>query len=394
MRDAPTEGPPPTATDWARHDAPSMWRMLAPQETEAHWRHAAGLRKLTELTAIHMARLQVYRDQLAEAWPPEKSPAARTFIARLDYLIGHVRQTHEVAATNYTALTTATTTLDTARTQVAAIHNEYSEKLQARKTYDALIAQTKASQLPGTVIGPPPATDTDLERLNAKARSVMSSLSSTLVLAERQLSSPTPFGMQRREGGPTIQPPPAVPRVTSLEPARRPPNQTTFTQTPQLGTVPALAPDVADQNPQRPLAPKDLATRSVSAAASGRAAGERTTSTQPRGLQPVGPATAYRGTTIPHVAPTGGVIAPSGSKSPTAHRRPEVSSAVIAPRSETPYVAAPIGGPGRARDDGKSAIQQRLAEDQWEVRQGVPSVVLPPAVNVRIDPGPAIGLDR
>ena len=75
-----------SATDWSAHDTPSMWRMLAPQQTEAHWRHVAGLRKLTELTATHMARLQVYRDNLAEAWPPEKSPAARTFIARLDYL--------------------------------------------------------------------------------------------------------------------------------------------------------------------------------------------------------------------------------------------------------------------------------------------------------------------
>ena len=177
MRESPEAGALQTATDWSRHDAPSMWRMLEPQETETHWRNAAGLRKVTELTATHMARLQVYRDQLAEAWPPAKSPAARAFIARLDYLIDHLRVTQEVAATNYTALATATTTIESARKQVATIHAEYSEKLQSRKTYDSLVESTKASQLPGTSLGPSPVTDADLERLNAKARTVMSDLS-------------------------------------------------------------------------------------------------------------------------------------------------------------------------------------------------------------------------
>ncbi|HEV7711227.1 MAG TPA: hypothetical protein VGP16_23770, partial [Asanoa sp.] len=210
MRDTASGAAARSATDWSAHDAPSMWRMLAPQETEAHWRHVAGLRKLTELTATHMARLQVYRDHLAEAWPPEKSPAAHAFIARLDYLIGHVRATHEVAATNYSALSTATLTLDSARTKVASINAEYAAKFQTLKDYDALVESTKVSQVPGTSLGPPPVAAADLERLNAKARTVMADLSHTLVLAQIQFRRPTPYESSAPREDPAFPPRPIL----------------------------------------------------------------------------------------------------------------------------------------------------------------------------------------
>ncbi|HTF07060.1 MAG TPA: hypothetical protein VK659_02690, partial [Asanoa sp.] len=87
MRDNGGGAPGHSATNWFAHDTLSMWRMLEPQETESYWRHVSGLRKMAELTAAHLGRLQRYRDNLAEAWPPERSKASQVFIARLDYLI-------------------------------------------------------------------------------------------------------------------------------------------------------------------------------------------------------------------------------------------------------------------------------------------------------------------
>ena len=190
-------------TNWFAHDTPSMWRMVENQDTDNHWRHVSGLRKITELTSTHLWRLKEYREKLAAAWPPERSPAAAAFVGRLDYLIAHVQQTHDVAAANYTTVMTATSTLQLARGQVRTIHEEWVTKRRQKQDYDDAVAFQMDSQLPGVSLGDPPVTDSDLERLNNKARSVMYDLSSTLLQSQAQLQRPAPYSPGKQIDDPT-----------------------------------------------------------------------------------------------------------------------------------------------------------------------------------------------
>lgn len=398
MRESFDAGRPQTATDWSRHDAPSMWRMLEPQETETHWRNAAGLRKITELTATHMARLQVYRDQLAEAWPPAKSPAARAFIGRLDYLINHVRATHEVAATNYTALTTATTTIESARNQVANIHAEYTEKLQSRKTYDSLVESTRASQLPGTSLGRSPVTDADFERLNARARAVMQDLSHALISAQNQFRRPTPFETERRfERGSSIPPPPARPRVVGLTPPSRAVARPQIAMPPstQSGSAGTTAPSQAETQRRTPhvnRVPPGLGGQASTSALHPQNRQSRD-AIRP---QPATPSIGQGQGVVRQVLQPGGVIRPPGGTSASTEGwRGGLPTGLIAPRSEGQSTMAPFGlTPARAPDDRKSTAERPPPDSHWDSPEGVPPVLLPPVVPTQFDPGPAIGLDR
>ena len=198
MRDDGGGGGGYAGTNWFAHDTASMWRMLENQDTDNHWRHVSGLRKITELTSTHLWRLKEYREKLATAWPPERSPAAAAFVGRLDYLIAHVQQTHDVAAANYTTVSTATSTLQLARGQVKAIHEEWANKRRQKQDYDDAVAFQMDSQLPGVSLGDPPVSDDELERLNNRARSVMYDLSSTLLQSQAQLQRPTPYEPRNR----------------------------------------------------------------------------------------------------------------------------------------------------------------------------------------------------
>ncbi|GIF50222.1 hypothetical protein DFJ67_3026 [Asanoa ferruginea] len=393
MRDTATGSATRSATDWTAHDAPSMWRMIAPQVTDAHWRHVAGLRKLTELTATHMARLQVYRDHLAEAWPPEKSPAARAFIARLDYLIGHVRATHEVAATNYSALSTATLTLDSARTKVASINAEYAAKLATLKDYEDLVEQTKASQVPGTSLGPPPVAAADMERLNVKARTIMTDLSHTLVLAQTQLRRPTPYESSGPREDPALLPKAlsTVPTIPVLEPPSKTAN---FDGVERLGgsashlighdsTLP-----VANQVPEN--SPRAVATASRSVllpTATSMPAVRR----DPKARSAPGLSNSNPTNRSPSALPSGGVIgrmpSSAGPHGSGGTSRPNPPGGVITG-------SQPAHFPQQRGQGSSSSVKRRDPDHPWETRQGVPPVVTPPAINSDFDPGPTIGVER
>lgn len=74
-------------TAWARMSVVDMWLALGNQDTTPHWQVVNGWRKSYELTLQHLAQVQSYRDNLASAWPPEKSTASAAYLGRLDVLI-------------------------------------------------------------------------------------------------------------------------------------------------------------------------------------------------------------------------------------------------------------------------------------------------------------------
>lgn len=175
-----------------------MWACLKDQDTSGQWKQVAGWRKVCDLTLAHLSRLQEYRRGLAEAWPPETNEAARAYIAELDQLIDKVQRTHDAAAANYDALAAATRAIGSTRAELKPIYDEYAAKLQQKQAYEATLADPKAvagSRLPEQ----PPVTDADLERLNVRARGLMTGLSGELQQAQVMLRQPPTKGNARRQ---------------------------------------------------------------------------------------------------------------------------------------------------------------------------------------------------
>jgi hypothetical protein len=410
MRDLDAGAPGHTTTNWQSHDTLSMWRMLEPQQTDSHWRHVSGLRRMAELTAAHVGRLKQYRDNLAQAWPPERSKASQAFIARLDYLIEHVGKTHEVAAANYTTVSTATAAMQAARGDVEKLHAEYMTKLQALKDHENLIQAERASQLPGTSIGPPPVTEADLEGVNMRARKVMSELSTTLVLAHSRLQRPAPYVHRT-----TIEQPPRIlpvvtapPRISaeSVPSGRRPVRQMDALEpqgsrltgqfqtggsdiSPSLARLPArswsgdeIPPKRSDPglNHSRRVEKGGHLINGAAAPSTGAHSFAGTMSSkfgsvvsgngiiESPAITQVGDERVRQG-----VNPAGGVIG--------GHRE---SSNLIG----HPGVGQPP--PPRSRDP----MRRREPDNPWQVREGVPAIVVPPSPPTSFDPGPAIGISR
>jgi hypothetical protein len=210
-------------TNWNAHDTPDMWRQLQNQDTDPYWTHVSGLRKISELTSTHLSRVKEYRDNLATAWPPEKSAASAAFISRLDYLVAHIQQTHDTAVANYTTVSTTAAALMTARHDLKAVYDDYVKVVQQKKDYDEAVSFQLASDLPGTSLGDPPVTADDIETVNNKARVIMFDLSATLTQAQAGLQRPVsykPPTVKRDDttSGGSGGSPPALPLVVALPP--------------------------------------------------------------------------------------------------------------------------------------------------------------------------------
>ena len=95
-------------TNWSSASVMDMWLAVGNQETTPHWESLTGWRKSYELTQQHMTAVKNYRENLATAWPPEKSAASAAYIRRLDDLIEHLQHTYDAAVANYGAFSSAT----------------------------------------------------------------------------------------------------------------------------------------------------------------------------------------------------------------------------------------------------------------------------------------------
>ncbi|WP_412737475.1 hypothetical protein [Krasilnikovia sp. MM14-A1259] len=179
-----------------------MWEAIADQNTEPHYEVVQGWRRTSELTLTHLAAVRTYRDNLAEAWPPERSPASAAYLARLDGLIHDLTETQAAASTNYTTFSTVTLTLNVARTKLEPLYKEYVAnqaslaKWQAER--DAATAASHQSSSPVPTPRPqaspvptaPPIPIDRQEELNNQARSIMYDLSDTVISAQSQLQKP------------------------------------------------------------------------------------------------------------------------------------------------------------------------------------------------------------
>ncbi|WIM95918.1 hypothetical protein ACTOB_008059 [Actinoplanes oblitus] len=187
-------------TDWSMQSVPQMWSMLQNQDGTAHKDLLVTWKKSADLLVDHLSRVKNYRDNLAEAWPPEKSAASAKYLDRLDDLIKHLSDTYHASVQNHHALGAATSALVLARKKLAAIYQEYMANQQELDAY-ALKKQAPTQPLSkwrAITISPPPATESRQLELQLQAQSVMSTLSTDLAEAQLNLATPKLYNPQNR----------------------------------------------------------------------------------------------------------------------------------------------------------------------------------------------------
>lgn len=197
MLDAGGGGGYSGSTNWYNFNTPNMWSTLANQDTEPYWEQVSAWKKTSELSLTHLSRLKQYRDGLAEAWPPEKNEAARAYVERLDYLIEVVQGVYDTSSSNHQTLSNITLAIGEARRKLEPIVREYEEKQRAKKEYE--------DTNPLLAIFKDEVKQSDLDAVDAKARSIMYSLSGELAGAQMQLQKPPPY--TKKVGREEPQPP-------------------------------------------------------------------------------------------------------------------------------------------------------------------------------------------
>ncbi|WP_433231219.1 hypothetical protein ACQP2H_04425 [Micromonospora sp. CA-248260] len=442
-------------TDWQLMDVLSMWACLQDQETQGHWKHVAGWRKVCDLAQAHLRRLQQYRSGLAEAWPPATNDAAKAYLGELDELISRVQHTHDTAAANHDALAAAARAIDSTRPQLKRLHDEYATKLQQKRGYEATLADPKAAM--GSRVVDPPVSDGDLERLNVQARGIMFGLSGELQQAQAMLQKPPSLPPKLPSKDPSnsdaygiTAPPVAIPPIAPIpisgssgtkdrrsSTARRGVPVPPISQGgPVLGTTgvapsqlvntattptPPTTPNPnGGQLPIPPTTPPQGTSNYTEVRNRSNASPIRSSPETSRGVsqkKPTFPAhpngligsTPSIGFTQPptqppprKINPIGGVIGGGAAgTTPTggAGSRPG-GGRQTGGTQIPPFGGGPLGSMGTTSGWGSQSrrpdeIGRHWNPDQpWEVQGGVPPVVRPPDDGGPIDPGPAIGHNR
>ncbi|TWG25796.1 hypothetical protein FHX34_101768 [Actinoplanes teichomyceticus] len=182
-------------TDWMQRTVPQMWAMLAPHDGAAHKDLLLTWKQSADLLVDHLTRVKRYRDNLAEAWPPEKSAASATYLGRLDDLIDHLSATYHATVENHRALGAATSALVSARHRLEAIYREHAANQQE------LADIARKRQTSGEVVGkwrevtltPAAVSESRQMELQLQAQSVMSTLSTDLAMAQLNINNPKPY---------------------------------------------------------------------------------------------------------------------------------------------------------------------------------------------------------
>lgn len=413
-------------TSWATMDVPSMWSMIANQETAPHWEMLKGWRRSYELVLQHMSQVKNYRDNLAAAWPPEKSRASAAYLVQLDVLLDSLQETYDAAVTNYTAFSTATLSLSTTRTQLKQIYDQYTSN---QTKLDEFNAQPNPVQYGKAPLPPrkPPVADNEQEALTIRARALMAGFSTELVQAKMSIVSPTAY---RATPGVTQDPneldnqgfvPPPPPPIVSPQPgaaeAGRPgpslqgqssqaSNTSSSPHQPGLvlgGAHPPAPPPGGNLNsPPNPPQLNSPTTTSPGPLPGGvgpfptPSNGRTGTSNGQLGLR--GPIGMQPSTVRPGVP--GGIIGavpgtpPAPTRGPSSRVNP-VGGVIGAPNQLAQgrigtNVPGLVGGQPQMGD--ASPESKRWDPDNpWQTVSGVPPVLLPTPERP-IDPGPAIGL--
>jgi hypothetical protein len=113
--------------DWAEIEVPGMYAVAKVGEDPESWQQVTAWWDTLELLNFHEEQLRMARDELAEMWPPERSPAATAFITYVDRLLDQLNVAQNDAAANHRALALLLLSLNHAKADMAALNAQFAE---------------------------------------------------------------------------------------------------------------------------------------------------------------------------------------------------------------------------------------------------------------------------
>ncbi|GGK23133.1 hypothetical protein GCM10010124_14570 [Pilimelia terevasa] len=124
---APRPGGPVAdgCTDWSALSVPALWASLADVGDRRGWQQCATWRRAVEGVAVQRERLAACRAALVRRWPPERSPAAAAFVARIDELTRSMTEAEAAGTSTVHGLAGLLEALEEAQRRIAPLHREY-----------------------------------------------------------------------------------------------------------------------------------------------------------------------------------------------------------------------------------------------------------------------------
>lgn len=193
-----------TPTDWSRYDVPAVATMLS-DDYDHVWDQVLAWYTAHESICEHQAQLAKARAELAEAWPPERSPAAATYLQQVDDLHASMVATAEIAMTNATAFANVIDALAAAQSAIAELHQEW-----------LVHVSNDVDSQPSSRHSPADTTSASWSaRLNAQAQRTMASTDQEIFENTRRLQAPEVLAIPFRIDNPRPIPIPRTPATGS-----------------------------------------------------------------------------------------------------------------------------------------------------------------------------------
>ncbi|MEU7870164.1 hypothetical protein [Dactylosporangium sp. NPDC049140] len=169
-------------TNYQQYTVRELWEMVAHENPAEHAEAMRGWEAKHSMLSAQVNNLRRLRQDLAEAWHPEGSPAAQAFLEQIDRTIEAMAGAQEAAGRAKTVYGKVTSALIAAQQRIKPLHDAYDDPKMAWRSY---LAKTPAgpmiNALPDSwtpnVNMPDLATDAVLrqhrEELDRQARAIM-----------------------------------------------------------------------------------------------------------------------------------------------------------------------------------------------------------------------------
>ncbi len=384
--------------------------MVASEDDPESWRQVAALGSMAGLLKDQRSRLEVAKQKLIEAWPPEKNKASAAFVEMIDNLLFTMQKNKEIADSNAGALSQILEALRQAKKDIAPLYREYLEKSDDwvpgwwDNAEDELDEQARARMRAAEVViaHPDNAIKSPGRYEFAPGEFVSQPIGTGGDIGRGGAVSPFGVGGIGGAGGFEVPhaPPPALPGtdspVQSPSGPGSPPESRAPSSGPDLAAVITPTPGGAPSAP--PIAPSISAGSPLGQPAPGLVIG----GTFPTGVPGSGVPGGRGGVTPFGVAPPhGGSGLPGGGRGGLSPAKP-VPPSWLPPASGQP----PRGGAGgRARTGGSAPMPMAGGrqtyeghyegtafdpDSPWSTAEGVPPVIEPSRRCHRHDPGPGV----
>ncbi|GAA3912817.1 hypothetical protein [Actinoplanes auranticolor] len=386
---------PSGVTPWSAYNTPRIWAMVEKEDDPEAWRQVSALGSLAGLLHDQRRRLELAKETLMGAWPPEKNKAAAAFVDLIDDLLFNMAENKKVADANAGALAQVLEALRQAKVKVEPLYRSYLAKSD--------------DWVPGWWDNAEDEIDEQARRQMRNAESIVADPGNAIVAPdvyefEPRMFADAPLGRPGGDGSDSRatplsagvtsgisvphDPPPPLPGAASSGSGAGEAIDTASPSGPSLAGV-ISPPPIGSPSPAPPPVSGSAAVITTPGLVIGGAGGRSSVGAGQRGLPgsvieggaPVqGRARAVKPATPSWLPPATGQPAGRGAGSPAGRASQASPSMMPAPQHPANRCRSGERGQGPAFDP----------DNPWATEQGVPPVIEPSRRQYRHDPGPGV----